>query len=827
VPEGLLAGLAQAEMRPGAVGTLNRDTLRPMMDKFLETLELPKVLESLASVAAFSASKELARNLTPATELSIVQRMQSETSEACLLLSKAPALTVGGARDVRADVETTVRGAVLEPDVFLDIKNTLLAGRMIGRLFEKEHAQYPALSEIASGIEPCKDLVDAINATFDSRGEVSDGASPELAAIRRDLRVAGDRLAKKLQRVISDPNTVHMLQEPIITQREGRFVVPLRAEFKGRFKAVIHDQSSSGATLFVEPLQVVEQNNAVRELELAERDEVRRILVELSKLVAEHEHEILGTVQALAMLDLAFAKARYAARLDAVEPILKPFSGRKGSHPGSTLKLQKARHPLLDAETVVPIDIVLDDETYALVITGPNTGGKTVALKTVGLLILMAQCGLHVPAESGCELSIFERVYADIGDEQSIEQSLSTFSAHISNIVTILENANHRSLVVLDELGAGTDPQEGAALAKAILGTLMERRITTLVATHYPEMKTYAHVMPGVRNASVEFDFESLQPTYHLTIGLPGRSNALAIAKRLGLDKGIVERAKSMIAPEELQAESLLDEIHRQRDATREAQERAERERKEVQALREDLSARLQAIDDERREILLASKREAAEELEGLQEELRRLRGRLKLAAQPLDAIKDIEEDVITVEKTVTETVAREVADVAEPVHPMKLGDRVLLRTLGSEGVISEMTNDHVEVQIGKLRVRTRPDELTPISVIDMDEEEQAAAVKRSRSDAVRKTSAGQAPPMELDVRGMVVDDALMEMERRLDAAFLAGMPFVRVIHGKGTGRLRQAIRLSLENNPYTSTFEPGGAAEGGDGVTVVHLATI
>jgi DNA mismatch repair protein MutS2 len=798
-----------------------------MMDKFLETLELPKVLESLASVAAFSASKELARNLTPATELSLVQRMQSETSEACLLLSKAPALTIGGARDVRADVETTVRGAVLEPDVFLDIKNTLLAGRMIGRLFEKEHAQYPALSEIASGIEPCKDLVDAINATFDSRGEVSDGASPELAAIRRDLRVAGDQLAKKLQRVISDPNTVHMLQEPIITQREGRFVVPLRAEFKGRFKAVIHDQSSSGATLFVEPLQVVEQNNAVRELELAERDEVRRILVELSKLVAEHEHEIQGTVQALALLDLAFAKARYAARLDAVEPILKPFGGGKGSHPGSTLKLQKARHPLLDAETVVPIDIVLDDETYALVITGPNTGGKTVALKTVGLLILMAQCGLHVPAESGCELSIFERVYADIGDEQSIEQSLSTFSAHISNIVTILENANHRSLVVLDELGAGTDPQEGAALARAILGTLIERRITTLVATHYPEMKTYAHVMPGVRNASVEFDIESLQPTYHLTVGLPGRSNALAIANRLGLDKGIVERAKSMIAPEELRAESLLDEIHRQRDATREAQERAERERKEVKALREDLSARLQAIDDERREILSASKREAAEELEGLQEELRRLRGRLKLAAQPLDAIKDIEEEIKTVEKAVTEPVVREVPDVAEPVQPLKLGDRVLLRTLASEGVITEMTNDHVEVQIGKLRVRTRPDELAPISVIDAEEEERAGTVKRSRSDAVRKTSVGHAPPMELDVRGMVVDDALMELERRLDAAFLAGMPFVRVIHGKGTGRLRQAIRLSLENNPYTTSFEPGGAAEGGDGVTVVHLATI
>jgi DNA mismatch repair protein MutS2 len=534
---------------------LNRDTLRPMKEKFLKTLELPKVLDSLESLAAFSASKELARELRPTAKLSQAKRTQAETSEARLLLSQTPTLTIGGARDVRAEVETATRGAVLEPDAFLDIKNTLLAGRTIGRALEKQREPYPVLSEIAVAIEPCKGLVDVIDATLDSRGEVIDGASPELATIRRDLRVARERLTKKLQRVISDPGIVPMLQEPIITQREGRFVVPLRAEFKGRFEAVIHDQSSSGATLFVEPLQVVEQNNAVRELELAERDEIRRILVELSKLVAEHVQEIVDTVAALAMLDLAFAKARYAEKLEAVEPALKSFGKCKGSHPGSTLKLEAARHPLLDAQMVVPIDVVLDDETYALVITGPNTGGKTVALKTVGLLTLMAQCGLHIPAKAGCELSLFESVYADIGDEQSIEQSLSTFSAHISNIITILEEANFRSLVVLDELGAGTDPQEGAALARAILGTLMERRVTTLVATHYPEMKTYAHVMPGVRNASVEFDIESLLPTYHLTVGLPGRSNALAIAERLGLDKGIVERAKSMIAPEELRAE--------------------------------------------------------------------------------------------------------------------------------------------------------------------------------------------------------------------------------------------------------------------------------
>jgi DNA mismatch repair protein MutS2 len=587
---------------------------------------------------------------------------------------------------------------------------------------------------------------------------------------------------------------------------------------------VIHDQSSSGATLFVEPLQVVEQNNAVRELELAERDEIRRILVELSKLVAEHVQEIVDTVAALAMLDLAFAKARYAEKLEAVEPALKSFGKCKGSHPGSTLKLEAARHPLLDAQMVVPIDVVLDDETYALVITGPNTGGKTVALKTVGLLTLMAQCGLHIPAKAGCELSLFESVYADIGDEQSIEQSLSTFSAHISNIITILEEANFRSLVVLDELGAGTDPQEGAALARAILGTLMERRVTTLVATHYPEMKTYAHVMPGVRNASVEFDIESLLPTYHLTVGLPGRSNALAIAERLGLDKGIVERAKSMIAPEELRAESLLDEIHRQRDATREAQERAEQERIEVQALREELSARLAAIDDERREVLQASKEEAAEELASVREELRRLRGRLKHAAQPREELKAIEAEIKIVEAALTEPVAREEPDVYEADQALELGDRVLLRTLGSEGVISEMSSDHVEVQIGKLRVRTRADELELIAAADAQASEKEGAETRRRSERGRMKAS--APPMEIDLRGMVVDDALMELERRLDAAFLAGMPFVRVIHGKGTGRLRQAIRLSLEDNPYTASFEPGGIGEGGDGVTVVHIAS-
>jgi DNA mismatch repair protein MutS2 len=798
-----------------------------MNPKSLESLELPKILSKLADLAAFSASKELAHQLAPTVQLSDAQRMQAETCEARLLLSLIPTLTIGGARDVRVPTETTTRGGILEPDVILDIKSTLLAGKRLRRTLEKERSRYPVLSRLAEGIETCQELVDVIDATFDSRGEIVDGASPELSKIRRDLRVARERLTKKLQAVISNPDIVHMLQEPIITQREGRFVVPLRAEFKSKFRSVVHDQSSSGATLFVEPLQVVEQNNQVRELGLAERDEIRRILRELCALIGEHASEIIQTVEALARLDLALAKARYADQLDASEPVLGAFRDGEGSFPGSTLKLLAARHPLLDAATVVPIDVILDDETFALVITGPNTGGKTVALKTVGLLILMSQCGLHIPATSGSELSIFESVFADIGDEQSIEQSLSTFSAHISNIITILEKADSHSLVLLDELGAGTDPQEGAALARAILGTLIERGVTTLVATHYPEMKTYAHRMPGVRNASVEFDIQSLQPTYHLTIGLPGRSNALAIARRLGLEGKIVERAKSMVDPDELQAESLLDEIHRQRDATREALKLAERESMDAHKLREELSKRLQSIDEERIEILNKSRQEASSEIEVVRKELRKLRGQLKMAAQPLEELKQVEDVVDSLEKVVEQPLTSETADLDETDQVFELGDRVMLRTLGSEGLISDLTAEYAEVQIGNLRVRARQDEIRLIEKGDAGASSKSRRSERSKGVTPGGIGHEKVPEVEIDVRGMVVDEALMELDRRLDAAALAGLPYVRVIHGKGTGRLRSAIRLSLKGNPYVESFSPGDANEGGDGVTIVHIAGI
>jgi DNA mismatch repair protein MutS2 len=606
-------------------------------------------------------------------------------------------------------------------------------------------------------------------------------------------------------------------------------VIPLRAEFKGRVKSLVHDQSASGATLFVEPVSVVELNNQVRELELAERDEVRRILAELSMRVGEQVTAIESTVVALAELDLAFAKARYAADLRATEPILRPWEpAPQGDHPGSALRLKRARHPLLDPASVVPIDLALDASTYVVVITGPNTGGKTVTLKTAGLLTVMALCGLHIPAESGSELTLFDSVYADIGDEQSIEQSLSTFSGHIAAIIRILAHAGSRSLVLLDELGAGTDPQEGSALARAILLRLLRQKATTLVATHYPELKSFAQTTPGVRNASVEFDLETLRPTFHLTIGLPGRSNALAIAERLGLDASLLEEARAMIDPQERRADLLLDEIHRERDAARGDHRHAEEAAAEARALRAELAQRLDALEDERRETLEEARRQAAAEVEDVQRELADVRRHLAAAAQPLDVLEEARARLDTLEEATAEPIAREESAQERPRAGLRLGDRVVLPGLGVEGVITELDLDQAEVQIGRLRVRTRRDELeSPAPAA----EEDAPTVKRS-SRAVRRavaapavaTSLVAAPPLELDLRGMTVDEALEMLDRRLDAAYMAGLPFLRIIHGRGTGRLRQAIRDSLKGNSYVARAEPGGEAEGGDGVTVVRI---
>jgi DNA mismatch repair protein MutS2 len=791
-----------------------------MDSKDLEALELPKVLAGLAARAAFSASRDLALSLQPTADLAEAHRRQAETSEAWHLLLTRPELSIGGARDVRARVGAAARGAALEPAELLEIKDTLLSARDLRRTFEKLEGEFAELRAIAQGLFPAPEVVAAITKAISDRAEVLDSASPRLGEIRRELRLARDRLKSRLERLLTDPKFAPMLQEPIITQREGRFVVPLRAEYKGKLKSVVHDQSSSGATLFVEPLQVVEHNNRVRELELAERDEIRKVLTGLSQRVGAESPALESTVLALAGLDLAFAKARYAEALRAEEPHLNEVGT------GPRLWLQAARHPLLDPATVVPVDLTLEPEIQALVITGPNTGGKTVALKTAGLLALMAACGLHLPAARGSELALFQGVFADIGDEQSIEQSLSTFSAHISNIIRILEQADQASLVLLDELGAGTDPQEGSALARALLGTLVERGATALVATHFPELKAYAHLTPGVQNANVEFDLENLRPTYRMSIGLPGRSNALAIAERLGLGPEIVERARAELPAGELQADGLLDEIYRQRDAAAAAGAVAEAARREAVSLRAELQERLRQIERERERILRETQEQSETQLAELAKELQELRRRMAALRQPLEQTEaitaDLEELAAAEVEQREQDATLELPPAGPPEEPwqVQLGDQVHLHRLDTEGTVTALDGEEAEVQIGRLRVRARLEELGP----PRDEPEATPAAPPRMASTV--TLRSSAPPVELHLRGKVVEDALLELDRHLEAAYSAGMPFLRIVHGKGTGRLREAVREMLRAHPYVASVESGGQREGGEGVTVVHLET-
>jgi len=811
--------------------------------KTLQTLDYQKILEHLAGFCAFAVSTEKALHLQPTNNLDEANRRQAETSEALQMLVTRPDLTIGGVRDVRQAVDLAVHGGVLAPAELLDIKSTLIAARNLARTFERLGGQFPILYEIATRIPTPMGLVDAITRAISERSEILDGASETLANIRRDLRIAHDRLMTKLQRMVADPHTSPYLQEALITQRDGRYVLPLRAEFKGKIRAVIHDQSASGATLFIEPLSVVEHNNQFRELQLAERDEERRILSELSQQVGMHAGSILNTVELVSQQDLCFAKAKYSEAIAAAAPRLHPISKPSGRHPGTLIRLYQARHPLLDPATVVPIDVELDDQTYAMVVTGPNTGGKTVTLKTIGLLVLMAQSGLHIPANSGSEISLFHDIYADIGDEQSIEQSLSTFSGHITNIIRILEHADQRSLVIMDELGAGTDPQEGAALARALLTHLLDRGITTLVTTHHPELKAFAHATPGVVNASVEFDLETLQPTFHLTIGLPGRSNALAIAQRLGMPDPIINSARSELNPTDLRAEDLLDEIHRQRDLSRKARIASEKAHHDAEVMRGELAQRLEKIEDERMQVLEKAHHQAEEQLEEVQAELREVRRQLARTRQPLEVIQEVEDQLADLEETVAPPVERKApdTDISPFRRPIRLGDRVRLHSLNSQGVVTSLSEEEAEVSVGMLRIRARLAELqllgegtdSAVGASSLPTARELLATNRPQPTAETTGTTRQpgsqiyaeSPGIELDLRGKRSDEALDALERYLDSAYLAGLPWVRIIHGKGTGKLRLAVREALGNNPHVKSFESGGDKEGGDGVTVAKLA--
>ncbi|MCC6300140.1 MAG: endonuclease MutS2 [Anaerolineales bacterium] len=808
-----------------------------MDSKTLHVLEYDKIRERLKAFCDFSASMELALALEPTDSFDLALARLAETTEARLLFSTNDNIGIGGAHDIRQAVDLAARGGALDPEQLLDIKSTLISCRELKKSLERKTDEFPRLSQIAVGLPDPHGIVDAVTRILSDRGEVLDSASPKLADLRREIKIAHGRLMSRLQRYLTE--SANKLQEPIITQRDGRYVIPLRAEFKGSIKAVVHDQSSSGATLFVEPLPVVELNNELRELELNARDEERRILAEVSAQVGEHAEEFKYGVENLAALDLIFAKAKYAEELKASAPMLRERKEERRKNEDVPLssfvfRLIQARHPLLNSVSVVPIDINPKDGTRAIIITGPNTGGKTVSLKTVGLLALMAQSGLHIPAQSGSEIPFFHSVFADIGDEQSIEQSLSTFSGHITNIIRILKQVDARSLVILDELGAGTDPQEGAALAHAILNHLLETGCMTLVATHYPELKNFAHSTEGVVNASLEFDIKTLRPTYHLTIGLPGRSNALAIATRLGLNGKIVDAARNEVNPESIRADKLLDDIRKERNRTSRERQKLEKARDRLEAQNAELQKRLEKIEDERREVLAKARAEGELEVAVLRSNIDSLKSQLKKAKQPLEAIKSIEEKIEQVEKKVEAPVERrqtiDHGQSSSNVHrPLSLGERVLVSALNAEGVVTAVSDSDAEVQVGSLRVRARMSELVRKSDSESKVESDAlSSSKGQKSSDLRPATfdSTKSPGLELNLRGKLVDEGLDELEKYLERAYSAGLLFVRIVHGKGTGKMRDAVRNALKSSEYVASFEEPKDNEGGAGVTIAKMNT-
>ncbi len=809
-----------------------------MDDKSLRILEFDKILERLAAYSSFSAGAELARALRPTTDEKEARRRQVETREAVQLFERGSEARIGGARDVRQAADRAQRGFILQPEDFLDIRSTLGASRNLQRQLLRAAELAPQLAAIAELIEDCPGLVTAIGETLDEdRGEVLDSASERLASIRRSLRVTHGRIHEKLQGLLNSSMNRY-LQEPIITTRGGRYVVPLIAEYKGRIKGIVHDQSGSGATLWIEPMNTVELNNEYRSLQVQEEEEIQRILAVLSQHVAEFGDAIKRIVERMAELDLIFARAQYALAIEATEPEFVPWHAAPAArprrhaneranrqtpaanrHPGSTIWIRGARHPLLDPATVVPTDLMLDDETYLVLITGPNTGGKTVSLKTMGLMALMAQAGLHLPALEA-RLTAFDTIFADIGDEQSIEQSLSTFSAHVTNIIRILQFVDERSLVLLDELGSGTDPAEGAALAQAIVNFLRDKGATTFVATHYPELKVYASQTPGATNASLLFDIDTLSPTYEMTIGLPGRSNAVAIARRLGLDESILDDALALLGAGSERAESLLDSIYdiRERISSQEAATRMALE--EVQTERDELQARLEEIEAERQEVLAEARQDVHDELEEVRVELKQLRQLIREQRDQdvsLTSLKQVGKQVDALEANLQQRSEEAAAPSRRRLRRLRatleVGDTVRVKSLNTKGQIIALDKKEAELAVGRLHMRAR---LTDLELLDETPEvEEAPAISRKASPS---------PGMELDLRGERVEEGLSRLSNYLEAAYLSGLPFVRIIHGKGTGRLREAVRQSLHESSFVQGWEEGKDGEGGAGVTVAML---
>jgi DNA mismatch repair protein MutS2 len=807
--------------------------------KTLTTLEYDKIIARLAAHCRTARGRSLALALQPSTDHAEVLHRQRLTAEGRRLREMKPNAGLHGVRDIGTLVHQAALGHALEPAELLDVQATLSASHTIRETIDRLRVYLPFLAEIADRIGDFRDITSEIGRCINARAEVVDAASPVLAQLRRESRIAHDRLTTRLNQLLTSSRGA--IQEPIVTLRDGRYVIPVKAEQRAHLPGIVHDVSSSGATVFLEPLETVEMGNRWREMLAEGQREIARILRDLSSRVGARDTEIAEAIEALAEIDLSLAKARLGEEMGAKElPHEGPDQPWLLEKPDA-LFLENARHPLLTGD-VVPITIWLgggaaplsdlrpptSEPFSVLLITGPNTGGKTVALKTAGLLSLMAQAGLLVPADAGSRLPIFDAVYADIGDEQSIEQSLSTFSSHVGNIISILESATGDSLVLLDELGAGTDPTEGAALAKAILTYLLDIGCLTVATTHHGELKAFAHTTPGITNASVEFDAETLSPTYRLHIGLPGQSNALAIAQRLGMPEPILEEARASIDPDRLAVESLISDLHEERKAAQTASAEQRAAAGEAERTRQRVTKELQSLEANRDRLFERTQREMEAELTQMRTRLREALLELERAErltvfERAKAVEAARNETTQAETAVKRVAQRKRRRRKAPLPSIASGDRVYLTDVPTPGeAISEPDAEgDLDVKLGSLRARIN---VRQIERVEKGEGGQGDG-RTGHTTPISDLPLPAALP-ELDLRGLTVDEALLLIDQRLDEAARAGVGELRIIHGKGTGTLRRAVREMLSKHALVHAHTAAAPRAGGDGVTVVELAS-
>ena len=793
-----------------------------LFDKSIRTLELPRVLQMLSEQAVSAEAKERALRLRPETETEEVLRLLDQTDAARQMIGLHGSPSFSGVKPVAEALDRADRGGSLNTKELLTIAGLLTAARRAREYFNDEAAEKTAIDHLFLSLHGNRFLEEKINRCIVDEDTIADAASTELADIRRHMRSAQAKSRQILQKIISSPSYAKILQETIITQRDGRFVVPVKAEHKGDMPGLVHDISSTGATLFIEPIGVVQANNEYIELEAKEQKEIERILAELSADVAAHREDIQWDYDALVHLDLIFARGQLSYKMDAIRPEVR----RDGA-----IHLRKARHPLLDAKKAVPIDIELGDTFDTLVITGPNTGGKTVSLKTLGLLTLMAQCGLHIPAADQSAVSVYERVLADIGDEQSIEQNLSTFSAHMTNIVAILGEADRHSLILFDELGAGTDPVEGAALAISVIQHVRGMGARVAATTHYAELKTFAMTTAGVENASCEFDVDTLSPTYRLLIGIPGKSNAFAISKRLGLPDAVIESAKAQMSGESVRFEDVLTQLEAKRQALEKREQEANRlyrqreeDARKAREFREQMerakeNARGRGEAEAKR--ILRDARAAADEVFAELAEMRKQQAKAERTMNANEARAELRRKLNEAEDAATRRDARQ-EPIPKPSRPIRAGDLVEIPGVRQNAeVVSVGSDGTLQLKAGVLKMKAKADEVRLI-----EDDERAAKKKnptvsiRQNADRALRASASR----ELDIRGMETLEAESVVENFLSAAVMGRLDTVTIIHGKGTGALRKAVHDILRRNKAVKSFRLGVYGEGESGVTVVTM---